>query len=129
LSGQLWTAPTGFRALSPIDIDNLDRGGAGPNLATLAAWSALPPPNDLSGTNVQAFRFAAPLHNTFNVYILRADYHIDAAARHTLFWRGTLQDDLTNSAPNLPGGPSFDSVQNASKGFSLGYTAVLSNTL
>lgn len=132
VSGSMWTAPTGFHALSPGDIDSLDLGGSGPNAATLAAWQALPLPNSTGiadGLNVLGFTFAAPINNTFNVYILRADYHLDSASKHTLFWRGTLQDDLTNSAPNLPGSPSFDAILNASKGFSLGYTAVMSNTV
>lgn len=132
LSGQMWTAPTGYYALSPAAIDSLDRGGPGPNIATLNAWAALPEPNSdgfSDNFNLRGYRFAAPISNTFNTYIVRADINLDRNSNHTIFWRGTLQDDLENSAPNLLGQPSFRSNINASKGFSLGYTAVISPTM
>ena len=131
VSGTAYPVPAGFMGLSPAQINALDRGGPGNNAATLAAWQALPLPNSngsADGLNVLGFRFAAPVTNTFNTYIARADYHIDAGAKHTLFWRGTLQDDVQGSAPNFPGDSPFTSVLVANKGFSLGYTAVLSAT-
>jgi hypothetical protein len=118
--------------LSPAEIDALDRGGPGVSLASLAAWATLPEPNfsgSSDGINILGFRFAAPISNTFNTYIARADIHIDRNANHTVFWRGTLQDDAQLSAPNLLGGSPFRSILIANKGFSLGYTAVLSATM
>ncbi|HEY7616224.1 MAG TPA: carboxypeptidase-like regulatory domain-containing protein, partial [Terriglobales bacterium] len=91
LSGTMWTVPADHYGLSPAEIDALDRGGPGPSLASLTAWAALPQPNSSGssdGINILGFRFAAPISNTFNTYIARADIHIDRNANHTVFWRG-----------------------------------------
>ena len=132
LSGTMWPVPAGHYGLTPAEINALDRGGSGVNLPTMNAWQALPEPNYSGvsdGINILGYRFAAPISNVFNTYIARADIHLDRNANHTVFWRGTLQDDAQLSAPNLLGDSPFRSILIANKGFSLGYTAVISSTM
>jgi hypothetical protein len=45
---------------------------------------------------------------------------------HSLFWRGALQNLHNPQAPFLPGGPPEQILDDHSKGFVVGYTAVLS---
>ena len=47
----------------------------------------------------------------------------------TLFWRGALQNLTNPQAPFLPGSPPEQTIDDHSKGFALGYTAVLSPTI
>ncbi|MGH9805378.1 MAG: TonB-dependent receptor domain-containing protein, partial [Candidatus Acidiferrales bacterium] len=132
VSGALHAVPAGHFGLSPAQIDALDRGGSGPNAASRAAWASLPEPNSVGsadGVNVLGFRFAAPITNTFNTYLARADINIDSAAKHTVFVRGSIQGDEQNGAPNLPGDGAFQKDLIAPKGLAVGYTAVLSPTV
>jgi len=131
VSGNLYNVPAGQFGLSPAQIDALDRGGPGVSAASLAAWASLPEPNSTGfsdGINLVGFRFAAPVGNIFNTFIARADINIDRAAKHTVFWRGTIQADRQSSAPQFPGGDPFQKVLIANKGFATGYTAVFSPT-
>jgi hypothetical protein len=64
-----------------------------------------------------------------NTYIAKLDYKIDDAGKHTLFWRGNLQNDGatngTTNAPEFPGQvPNSVTLAN-NKGYAAGYTAVL----
>jgi hypothetical protein len=132
ISGTSYPVAAGFYGLSPAEIDALDRGGPGPNPPSLALFAGYPVPN-ASGTNdalnLVGFRFAAPVTNTFNTYIARADVKIDAEGKHTVFLRGTLQDDEINSAPQFPGTDPLQKILVANKGIATGYTAVFSPTL
>lgn len=85
--------------------------------------------NDTSvgdGLNLSGFRFAAPVSLDNNALIARIDYHLTSNAKHTLFWRGALQNLYNPQAPFLPGSPPQQTVVDHSKGFVVGYTAVLS---
>lgn len=127
------TVPAGFRGLTPAEITALDPEGIGPNAAVLAHWAGFPTPNttgNFDGINIAGFQFSSPVDNFFRTWILRADYNIDASSNHTIFWRGTLQDDdFTAAAPQFPGLPANQTKVNGNRGFSLGYRAVLSPTL
>ncbi len=132
LSGALHDVPAGHYGLTPAEITAIDGMGIGPNAASLAQWAIYPEPNapgDQDGINLLGFRFAAPVSNTFNAYVLRGDFNIDRAAKHTLFWRGSLQHDTLNSAPAFPGEDAIKQIRVANKGMALGYTAVFSPTL
>ncbi len=77
----------------------------------------------------EGFRFpgAAPIKE--NWYIARVDYKLTSNGNHTLFWRGALRNDNVAGVPYLPGqGPESDQVD-YSKGFSVGYTAVVKSNL
>jgi Carboxypeptidase regulatory-like domain len=77
------------------------------------------------GLNYSGFRFRAPVSLDNNAFIARLDYHITADGKHTLFWRGALQNIFNPQAPFLPGSVSEQTLTDHSKGFVVGYTAVL----
>ncbi|HWY20303.1 MAG TPA: carboxypeptidase-like regulatory domain-containing protein [Candidatus Acidoferrum sp.] len=81
------------------------------------------------GFNYQGYTFAGPAPTTLNTYIAKFDYNITQNGNHRLFVRGNLQGDRQDFAPQFPGlTPTFARVV-PSKGFAVGYTAVLSPTL
>jgi hypothetical protein len=131
----------GVTTLMPSDIANLDPAGVGINKAILDPVSHTGyfdktfctgkfQTNDLSvgdGLNYAGFRFAAPVSLDNNAFIARLDYHLTSNGKHTLFWRGNLQNLSNPQAPFLPGSAPEQTVTDHSKGFALGYTAVLTN--
>ena len=99
-----------------------DRTFCKPGLAT----------NDTSvgdGLNYSGFRFRAPVSLDNNAFIARLDYHLTGNGKHNLFWRGALQNLNNPQAPFLPGSPPEQTVADHSKGFVVGYTAVLRPTM
>ncbi len=88
--------------------------------------------NDTSvgdGLNYSGFRFRAPVSLDNNAFIARLDYHLTADGKHSLFWRGALQNLNNPQAPFLPGSPPEQTITDHSKGFVVGYTAVLSSNM
>ncbi len=88
--------------------------------------------NDLSagdGLNYAGFVFRAPTRLDNDVFIARADYRLTPNGRHLLFWRGAVQNLRNPGAPFLPGDAPEQTTADHSKGFALGYTAILSSTL
>src|SRR5215831_1957430 len=77
------------------------------------------------GLNYSGFRFRAPVSLDNNAFIARLDYHMTADGKHTLFWRGALQNIFNPQAPFLPGSAPEQTMTDHSKGFVVGYTAVL----
>ena len=77
---------------------------------------------------MSGFRFRAPVSLDNNAFIARLDYHLTADGKHTLFWRGALQNLINPQAPFLPGRRRSRPLTDHSKGFVVGYTAVLSPT-
>ncbi len=126
--------PAGDFGLGPSQIKGMDPQGIGvstsvviPYFKTFAPFTA----NDNSvgdGLNFVGYRFKGPLAIDTNWYIARADYKI--TNNHSIFWRGALRND-TNGActqacvPYLPGQPPELSSVDYSKGYSVGYVAVL----
>jgi len=124
--------PQGFYALNPAQITAIDPLHIGPNPALLSYWSAFPDPNSsgsFDGTNILGYRFGAPVNNLYNTAVVRADVHLDRADKHTIFWRGNLMHDTVNTEPQFPGQSPKQTLLNNNKGFSVGYTAVLSQRL
>jgi hypothetical protein len=139
----------GVTTLTPADIQNLDPS-PNPNIATHGINPAILdltnhtgyfdttfcngkyPTNDNSvgdGKNYAGFRFRAPVSLDNNAIIARVDYHLTANGKHTLFWRGALQNLSNPQEPFLPGTPPEQTILDHSKGFAVGYTWVLSNSL
>ena len=131
----------GYWGLSPTDITNIDPTGVGPSAVMRAYFdstfgapvspSALAT-NDFSvgdGLNYSGYRFRAPVKLDNNVFIAKFDFHLDAAGKHTLFWRGAMQNINNPQEPFLPGTAPEQTVADHSKGFALGYTAVLSASM
>lgn len=124
-------ASNGLTTLTPAQIQQMDPLGIGNNPAILSILQNYPIPNDPTvgdGLNTSGFRFAANEKRKFDTYIARIDYNLTANGRHTLFARGNLQNDHQGGAPQFPGQPPATTVLDNSKGFALGYTAVLSPT-
>jgi hypothetical protein len=133
----------GVTTFTPTDLKNLDPLHLGINPAMLDLTNhtgyldknfcaGKTVTNDLSagdGLNYAGFVFRAPTSLDNDVFIARADYRLTADGRHLIFWRGALQDLRNPGAPFLPGGAPQQTTADHSKGFALGYTAILNSTL
>jgi carboxypeptidase family protein len=129
--------------LSPADLKNLDPNGIGIDPAMLdltnhtgyldrTFCTGKTVTNDFSagdGLNYAGFVFRAPTKLDNDVFISRVDYRVTADGKHTIFWRGALQDLRNPGPPFLPGDAPEQTTEDHSKGFALGYTAVLTPTL
>ncbi len=124
------SGPDGVYELTPADLQGMDPQGIGDNAAMLSLLNGYPMPNDPTqgdGLNTEGFRFPYTLTRSYNTYISRLDWNL--SAKHTLFWRGNLQNDNEPTAPAFPGQPPSSSTLTNNKGFAVGYTAVLSSSL
>ena len=129
------TVQPGYFGLTPTQIKNMDPQGIGisqnvmiPYFRSFAKFV----PNDNSvgdGVNFVGFRFPGPVAINANWYIARADFKITNNGNHSLFWRGALRNDTNGGVPYLPGGAAEQTVVDYSKGYSVGYTAVLRPSL
>jgi hypothetical protein len=118
--------------LTPADIKGMDPQHIGDNAAILAIFNAYPQPNDPTqgdGLNTEGYRFPYTLQRSYNTYISRLDWNATKNGKHTVFWRGNLQNDNEPTAPAFPGQPPATSTLTNSKGFAAGYTAVLTSSL
>jgi hypothetical protein len=86
-------------------------------------------PSAGDGLNYAGFVFRAPTSLDNDVFISRLDYRVTADGKHSLFWRGALQDIRNPGAPFLPGNAPEQTILDHSKGFVLGYISVLSPTM
>ena len=134
----------GVTTLTPTDIKNIDPLHQGINPYVLDLSGAKSgyfnktfctgqfTTNDTSvgdGLNYSGYRFRAPVSLDNNAFIARVDYHLTSDGKHTIFWRGNLQNLHNPQAPFLPGTAPEQTVADHSKGFALGYTAVISSTM
>src|SRR6266436_6527389 len=129
--------------LQPADLKNLDPRGIGIDPAMLdltnrtgyldkTFCTSKTATNDFAagdGFNYAGFVFRAPTKLDNDVFIARVDYRLTSNGRHLLFWRGALQDLRNPGAPFLPGDAPEQTNVDHSKGFALGYTAVLNSNL
>jgi hypothetical protein len=131
VGGRSFSIPAGVRVLTPDEVKSLDPLGIGPNQAALAHFKLYPESNDpgRDGLNLVGYRFSAPIKDDTNVAIVRSDFNIDRDGKHTLFWRGILQDDTFRFSPQFPGQPPNSQLLLNPKGSSVGYDAVLKPTL
>jgi len=118
--------------LTPAQIQAMDPLGIGNNPVMLKYFNSFPEPNDFSQgdlLNFVGYRFRGPVPTNNNWYIARADYKLTRSGSHTIFWRGALRNDVHSTAPYLPGTPPEHTFKDYSKGYSVGYTALLRPTL
>jgi hypothetical protein len=121
----------GYFGLTPTQIKNMDPQGIGvstnvmiPYLKSFAPFV----PNDNSvgdGVNFVGFRFKGPVAINTNWYIARADYKFTRNGNHSIFWRGALRNDTNAGVPYFPGSAPERTQVDYSKGYSVGYVAVL----
>ena len=137
------TSPIQVFTMTPADLKNLDPRGFGIDPAMLdlightgyldkTFCTGKTVTNDLfagDGLNYAGFVFRAPISYDNDVFIARADYRLTADGKHLIFWRGNLQDVRNPGAPFLPGDAPEQTNADHSKGFAVGYTAILSSTL
>jgi Carboxypeptidase regulatory-like domain len=125
----------GYFGLNPTQIKNMDPQGIGISTNVMIPYFqsfAKFVPNDNSvgdGVNFVGYRFSGPVAIDTNWYIARADYKITSNGNHSIFWRGALRNDTNGGVPYFPGGTPEISQVDYSKGFSVGYAAVLRPTL
>jgi hypothetical protein len=142
VSGKSYSYQPGYYALGPNEIAQFDPGSPqgikGVNTALLNNYfkptfgNFVPTETTVGdGLNYSGYRFAAPIKLDNNAYILRLDYHLTANGKHTLFWRGALQNVFNPEEPFLPfpGATPEHTLTDHSKGMAVGYTVVISPTL
>jgi Carboxypeptidase regulatory-like domain len=133
VNGTSFPVAAGNAAVGPAAIKTMDPQGIGVSSTVMIPYfQSLPMPNDSTvgdGLNFVGYRFAGAAPITTNWYIARADYKITANGNHTLFWRGALRNDNTASVPYLPGQQPTQDAIDYSKGFAVGYSAVLKSNL
>jgi hypothetical protein len=118
--------------LTPQDIQGMDPQGIGDNQNVLQIFNAYPTGNDTTqgdGLNTIGYRFPYTLQRTYNTYISRLDWNITGDGRHSIFWRGNLQNDNEPTAPAFPGQPPATTTLTNNKGFAAGYTYIITNNL
>jgi hypothetical protein len=121
-----------LQQVSPAQIKQLDPAGIGISAAGLALMNTMPAGNDSTGgdgLNTTGYRFNAPVASDQNTYIAKLDYKLDSAGKHSLFWRGNLQNDSANGTPQFPGQPPNSVTLANNKGFAAGWTGVLTNSI
>ncbi len=113
--------------LTPVQIQEMDPHGVGINQAALQVLNSYPLPNSNlagDGLNFFGFEFVVPQHSSLDTYIARLDWIV--TQKHSVFWRGNLIDDDQPSPPQFPGQPPASSLLTNSRGYAVGYTAILS---
>lgn len=121
-----------LQQVGPAQIKQLDPAGIGINAAGLALINTMPVGNDNTlgdSLNTTGYRFNAPVSSDQNTYIAKLDYKVDSAGKHSLFWRGNLQNDSAGGTPQFPGQPPNSVNLANNKGFAAGWTGVLSSSL
>ena len=125
----------GYFGLNPTQIKAMDPQGIGISTNVMIPYFqsfAKFVPNDNSvgdGVNFVGYRFKGPVAINTNWYIARADYKLTSNGNHTLYWRGGLRNDTNSGVPYLPGGAAESTQVDYSKGYSVGYSAVLRSNL
>ncbi|HUI55004.1 MAG TPA: carboxypeptidase regulatory-like domain-containing protein [Bryobacteraceae bacterium] len=122
--------------LTQVDPNELktiiDPLGIGIDPAALSLLQKYPVGNDPAlgdGLNTTGYLFIAPQHNKQDTYIAKLDYKIDDAGKHSLFWRGNLQNDHQAGTPQFPGAQPNSVTLANSKGMAMGWTAAFKNNL
>jgi Carboxypeptidase regulatory-like domain/TonB dependent receptor len=119
----------GYQGLSPQDVATLDPLHLPPNPAVVKYFNTFPATGfdttQGDGVNYVGYRFRGAVPTNKGWYIARLDYKITRSGSHSIFWRGALRNDFVSEPPYLPGQGPQQNLADYSKGFSLGYTAVL----
>ncbi|HEX4230796.1 MAG TPA: carboxypeptidase-like regulatory domain-containing protein [Bryobacteraceae bacterium] len=125
--------------LDPAQVQALDPQNIGESAAVLKVLQSYPAPNDTTvgdGLNTSGYRFNSSVPLSYNTYISRIDYQLDNNGKHTLFWRGQMQNDhyvpsstSDNGLPEFPGQADSTIHLENDKGIAVGYSWIVSPTL
>jgi hypothetical protein len=131
-SGKTYTPAPGYFALGVQQLKQMDPLHAGPDAAAMAYFQTLPLPNSNitgDGYNYQGFVFAAPTHQTQNVYIARTDYNLTQDGKQRLSLMGAMSDDSDDTCggcqPYYPGQAPQGQTVYHNKGLVAGYSVVI----
>ena len=116
--------------LSAANIQSMDPQGIGNDAALVQVLNAYPEGNDPTqgdGLNSIGYRFPYTIHRKYDTYIARLDFNL--SSKHSLFWRGDLQNDSEPTAPAFPGQPAQSTVLTNNKGFAAGYTWLINSSM
>jgi Carboxypeptidase regulatory-like domain len=111
-------------ALPVVDVNPLAR-----NLFASAASRYVS--NDSTtgdGLNTGGFRFNAPLPVKQNTHTARLDWKITNDEKHTLFFRGNYQHDLTSGSPRFKDTPGTNTWSHP-LGFVVGHSWIINNSM
>ena len=123
------------QTIGPSQLPLIDPLGIGLNAPYQKILSQYPVGNAPAfgqdgGLNFSGYRFNAPDHLNDGAYVMKLDYRLDAAGKHTLSLRATLQDNKSDQIlAQFPGQPPSSTLRDNSKGLSAHYTAVVTPTL
>lgn len=124
---------SGVFQLTPANLAQMDPQGIGPNAAVQKLFNQYPTMTDphLSGdgVNTGGFSFSYVAKRRYDTYISRLDWKVTSNGKHTLFWRGNIQDDYEPNGPQFPGQPASTTLYTGNKGFAVGYTYLVSSDL
>jgi hypothetical protein len=94
------------------------------------------------GFDYVGYTFASPLPASLNAYVAKLDYNLTKDGNHRLFVRGIVNNDRQaernintpfsitgDGGVQFPGQPEQQVEHDNNKGFTVGYTATISNTL
>lgn len=120
------TASGGTASVTPEQLRQVDPRGVNP--AILSVFQQYPLPNDFGvgdALNIAGYRFVSSTPLTWNTYVAKTDYNLDAAGNHHLFVRGNLQNDRVSGEQQFPGMAANSANLTNSKGIAVGLTSVL----
>jgi hypothetical protein len=130
---QFHNAAGALQQIGPAQIKtDVDPLGIGVSAATLKVLNLYPKGNNNTlgdGLNTTGLTFTAPVHTDQNTYITKFDFHPDGAGKHSIFWRGSLQNDSQGGTPQMPGAQPNSVTLANNKGMASGWTAVLKPNL
>lgn len=116
--------------LTPQQLNAIDPRGV--SQAALSVLQQYPLPNEFGigdALNIAGFRFVSPTPLTWNTYIAKTDFNVDAEGKHHLFVRANLQNDRTLGTQQFPGQAANSTQLTNSKGMAVGLTSVMSPSI
>jgi hypothetical protein len=136
INGYTVDVPAGSYVLTPAQVTGIDPGDTatgqkGPSAAMLALLGQYPTANESygDGLNTLGYRFASNADSSYNTYIVRGDWHINASGSESLFLRGETQNFKEPGEQQFPGQPAATTTLDDSKGITVGLTSLINPTL
>jgi Carboxypeptidase regulatory-like domain/TonB-dependent Receptor Plug Domain len=121
----------GYYALGPTQIKGMDPLGIGPSAAVESVLNQYNAANENAGDglNTLGYRFSSNADSTWNTYIFKADWHINASGSQTLFVRGQTQNQNNPQLQEFPGQSASTTLVDDSRGITIGLTSLINPRL